>query len=567
MQANSQLLSLHASCVLMSFFKQYVQELTTKRIAVFLFVFTFLTSFFLIQGIPFFMYGHDDFSMAWTAKHAEWSTLFQGLFFQRVQLNENMYFDLGGRTTYFVFYKLLMALDGMKYPEINFLFRIILFSGSSVLLFYILQLLHVNKFLAFGGTLMYVLAVPSYSVLDFIGDLTLYSHFFMFIAFYLYLAKYREQPKTNPLALSISIFLISVIAIKSKQIAIIIPPVLFLHSLIAKRMINGALRRTVPFFSVLLLLYLPSPYSSTVKIPFNDLLFQFKTYYFYNPATRIGAGEAFSLVHPVTSYMTTPGSLFGIYKFFLGWIVLIMLLFFIILICKNYKKMNTVLWWPQFSFIFLWHVSEIALMTAYFQEHLFEALRYVGIAVPSFIALTFFCTQQTMSQIRTVFVKRLVYTFFVIALVLSITSNYYSSAIEIRGGLLSRHTLIHDSIYVVHKDYFKKADIDDTIFFRIFHWMDNRTAEEQLSQITFTNLATEFGQDYNYKDISLPQQKLKENDFIYILTFKSDVPFTNKVLLKKLSACPPESSMYCYFKDLIKGQNVFFYVFKVFKEP
>lgn len=540
-----------------------------KKKILLLFIFTFFWNFFLIQGLPFFMHGHDDFSMGWTAKNTSWTRLFYGLFFERIIIDKDMYFQLGGRSTYFIFYKIFMFFDGMRYPEFNYFFRIIIFSFNTCLLFILLRHFKIRPLFAMGGSLIYTTAVSTYEVVNFIGDLTLYSHFFTLLCFYLFFVKYLQQPKTNPLFLSITIFLIGLLAIKSKQIAIIIPPVLFLYSLFIKQNIAGTYKRRIPLFSILLFYYLPSPFSSSEQRTLSELLLNFKTYYIYNPWTRIDAGEQLpAIFSPISSYLTVPGSLLGIYKFLLGWLILIMTLFFIILIYKNYKAKNTFKERHIFFFILLWHASEISIMSAYFTPTVFEAIRYIGIAVPSFIAITFFFLQQgsTYLENKKPSITTYISIFFIITLSLTILSNMYLSAIPIRGGLLSRHVLIHDSIYEVYKDHFNKTNIDDTIFFRIFHWMDDRTEEEKLSQITFTDLATEFGQWYNQKDPTQPQQKLKENNYIYILTFKSEIPFTNKILLKKLSACPPETSLYCYFKNIIKGQNIFFNVFKVFKE-
>lgn len=542
--------------------------------ALILFFLSFSINFFLIQGIPFFMNGNDTFAHTWIAQSTAWSDLFLGLFTERLSIDTNsasLYVGIGQRATSFILVKAIVIVDGMASPDFRAVVTIIIFSLNTMFLFLILTYLQVNKVLSFLGALIYATAVPTYSIVNHLIDASVLYHFFTLLCFYLFLTKYLNQEKTNPIFLSIILFFIALLGIKSKQIGVVIPLVLFLYCLCVRQNIAGIMKWRIPFFSIILLYYLPNFFRSGVHRSLSDLLLNFRTYYLYNPWTKMGDGELIpALFSPVKSYATAAGSLMGIYNFLLGWMFIILLIFFLISIYQMYRKEKKIEHWNYLSFIVLWHFLEVAIMCAYFQPFFFEVLRYVGIAVPSFIVFSFYSMQQGINFILSKWFiqrsKNVLYYIIVIAIVMSIASNFYLSAVQIRGGLLSRHTLIHDSIFVVYTDYFKQQDIDDTIFFRLYHeinYSESRDEEEVLEHLFYTELFTEFGNVYDPSNLNEIKQKINESDFVYVATFREEIPFTHTILLKKISACPPEDSFYCTVKDKIKGQEVFFYVFKV----
>ena len=529
---------------------------TTRRLSVVLFLFSFILNYFLTQGVPFFMYGHDDFSNAWLSETNSWSHLFHVLFTERLQAGDNVNYQLtpGFRATYYLAFKAILFVDGMHSPAFHLLVNIIVFSTSAVFLFLILDSFSINKVFSFFGAVLYITSVSTYSLVYFVGEPTLFYHLFMLVCFYLFLTKYLLQEKTNPFILSILIFVFTLLAIKSKQIAVIVPITLFLYCVCVKQNVHGVLKRRIPLFSIALLYYLPNFFESSVHRTVRDLFLSFKTYYIYNPWIKIGDGEQIpALFSPFVSYNTAAGSLMGIYKFLFGWLFIILSIFFLISIYHSFKEKKRIENWNSFSFILLWHFLEIAVMTFYFETHLFEGLRYIGIAVPSFIVFTFYSMQKGFDFISSkdfmYISKRGLYALFVVFVMLSIVSNVYVSAIQLRGGLLSRHTLIHDSIYVAYKDYFKEENIDDNIFFSVFHvinYTGSREKEKKLEEIFYADIYGEFGSGSSTSDTQAIKKKIEERSFVYVTTFKSEVPFKNKILLAKLSACPPESSIYCY---------------------
>ncbi len=560
----------------MKFF-HLLAHLDSKKITILLFLFSFTLSFFLVQGTPFFMNGEDDFFMAWTAMQASWNELFHAIFIERLSLileGDNFYGNIAERGIYFFFFKLLIVFDGMRFPDLNHLLRTFLFSFTGILIYKLLEEFQVRKVFALGGALLYITAVQTYSVLHLIGDTTLYIHFFMLLCYYLFFTKYLKQDKTNPLLLSLLIFLSGLFALKSKQIAVTLPIVLLFYCIFVKQNIHGVMKRRIPLFSIALLYYLPSPFSVLGQQPaqsaFNNFLLDLKTYYLYNPWTNLGVGEQVpALFSPIRSYFTDAGSLVGTYKFLLGWYVLFFVICFVISSFKSLLNNKKIEAGHIFFFLFLWHISEVAIMGIYFQSGLFLAIRYVGIALPSFILLTFFCMQRGFDYITEVTcfkkTKQSLCYVFIFFLSITILSNVYSSAIPIRGAGLSRHTLIHDSIVVVYKDYFQKTEVDDTIFFRIFKFVaPDREQEEELSHIFFTDLPDQFGELYNPPDSALIQKEIDEKSFVYIATYRPELPFTNTQLLATLSACPPDTSAYCFLKDIIRGKAKSFYVYKVF---
>lgn len=559
-------------------------NISSKKLLCLLFLISFGMNFFLMQGIPFYMYGNDVFGFNWIANTNSWDHLFRVLFTERISLDTDnpgyFYASEGQRTTNFIIVKAFLAFDGMTEPSIRVIVNVVIFSLSAVLLFLILTHLNVNKMLSFFGALIYGTSVPTYSILSHIGDASLYYNFFTLLCFYLFLIKYLKQEKTNPIFLSIFIFISVVLALKSKQIAIIIPLCLFLYCLFVKQNVTGIIKRRIPIFSILLLYYLPNLFRSGVHRTVSELFLSLKTYYLYNPWTKIAEGELLpALFSPIKSYTVAAGSLMGIYKFLFGWVVIVFFIFFLISIYQTYKKEKKIECWNILSFILLWHFLEVAIMTTYFKPLVFEAIRLIGIATPSFIVFTFYSMQNGLNFIVSKEFaqkyKHIIYCIIIISIMMVIASNFYVSAIQIRGGLLSRHTLIHDSIFVVYKDYFNKQEIDDTIFFTVFDEFSYplpRDKEEALGNLFYTELAAAYGIPYErnnqneVNNIDEINKKIEEKGFVYIATFKDDVPFQNKVLLAKLSSCPPESSTYCYLKDKIKGQKVFFYVFKIFND-
>ncbi len=551
--------------------------LDSKRIVILLFCFSFIFAFFLLQGVPFFMNGEDDFFMGWTAMQTPWIKIFKAIFIERLSLileGGNFYSNIAERGIYFFFFKLLIVFDGMRFPDLNLLFRIFLFSSIGVLIYKLLVEFQVRKVFAFGGALLYITAVQTYSVLHLIGDTTLYYHFFMLLCYYLFFTRYLKQDKTNPLLLSLFIFLSGLFALKSKQIAVTLPIVLFFYCIFVKQNVQGVMKRRIPLFSIALLYYLPSPFSVLGQQPaqsaIKNFLLDIRTYYFYNPWTNLGQGEQVpAIFSPIFSYFTDAGSLLGTYKFFLGWFILFFVICFLIFCFKSLLTHKKIEGGHILFFLFLWHISEIAIMGVYFQPGLFLVIRYVGIALPSFILITFFCMQRGFDSVTEIVFfkerKRILYLVFIFFLILTILSNVYSSAIHIRGAGLSRHVLIHDSIIVIYKDYFQKTEVDDTIFFRIFKFVaPDREQEEKLAQIFFTDLADQFGTSYNSQDTVQIQEELKEKGFVYIATYRPEIPFANKQLLATLSACPPEASLYCFLKDIVRGKAKSFYVYKVF---
>lgn len=552
-------------------------HLDSKKIVILLFCFSFIYSFFLLQGTPFFMHGEDDFYMAWTAMQASWSELFHAVFIERLSLNvdENFYGNIAERGAYFLFFKLVIVFDGMQHPDLNYLSRMLLFSLTGVFLYRLLEEFGVHKVFSVGGVLLYITAMPTYSVLKLIGDTTLYSHFFMLLCYYLFFTKYLKQDKTNPFFLSLFIFLSGLFAIKSKQIAMTLPIVVFSYCIFVKQNVQGVIKRRIPLFSLGLLYYLPFSFSTLTQstaqkgIEHLNFLLNFRTYYIYNPWTNMPLGEQIpALFSPFQSYLSDAGSLIGIYKFFLGWFVLFFVICFILLLYKKFREHKKIEDGHILVFLFLWHVLEIAIMSLYFEQGMYLSIRYVCIALPSFILFTFFSLQKGFNYFteKRYFKdkKHILYYIFIFFLFLTILSNIYSSAIHIRGAEISRHTLIHDSIIVIYKDYFQKTDVDDTIFFRVGPGMMPRAEEAELAQIFYTDLAAQFGTTYDPKDAVQIQEKVEQKGFVYIATFRYEIPFINKILLGKLSACPSETSVYCYLKEIVRGEARTFYVYKVF---
>lgn len=545
---------------------------------VLLFCFSFFFSFLLLQGIPFFMSGEDDMYMGWVAMRTSWNALLRSIFFERLSLiveGGNFYGNIAERGAYFLLFKILIAFDGMRFPDINYLLRMFLFSSTVVLIYLLLEEFQVHKALSVGGALLYATAMPVYASVHFIGDTTLYSHFFMLLCYYLFFARYLTQEKTNPIPISILIFLSGLFALKSKQSAVALPVILFMYCILVKQNVGGVMKRRIPLFSIALLYYLPSPFAvlgqqtAQRAIEQFNVLLNFRTYYLYNPWTNMAAGEQVpALFSPFSSYLTDAGSLLGIYKFFLGWSIIFFAISYLISSGTSLFTRKKIEGGHIFFFLVLWHMLEIGIMSVYFQRDVFHAVRYVGIVAPSFIVITLFCTQRGIEYIaEKAFckgIKKMLVVMFILFLGLTLASNLYSTVIHERGGSLSRHILIHDSIVVIYKDYFQKANVDDTIFFRIFKFIDpNREDEEGLAQLFFTDLADQFGTLYNPQDMAPIQEKITEKGFAYIATYRSEILFTNKQLLAKLSACPSETSFYCSLKERIRGEARPFYVYKV----
>lgn len=534
------------------------------------------------------MNGMDDFMNLWLSSHLSYSKLAFFLFGTPIKfLSNNFYADLGSRATHFLFVKMSFDIGGLN-PTIHYALRIILFSCNAIVLFKFLLFLRVNKLFSFFGALVYCTAVQSFSFLHFVGEPTLVYHFFILLCFYIFITYFMQQDKSNPLVLSFLLFCTALLAMKSKQIGIIIPIILILFTLFVKRNIHGEMKRRVPFFCCILLLYLiPFTSASWPSGNLHDatssihILKQFQAYYLNNPATQFDQGEYVpALVSPIYSYKTVSGSLMGTYKFLFGWLCAVLIMVWISSLYATYHQTKKFSVDTPFLFIMLWHVVEVSMLVLYFNEFFFGVIRYVGIALPSFILVTFYGMQQGFNVLKKY--KTQLYVLLVVCVSLTLMSQMYSSSIAIRGGLLSRFVLIHDSLFTIYSDYFHTINASEEVFYDLYpslFYVENNMQYfdaasiviekskqqkiEELRQITFTEFPAQFGRMYQTRDLSEIQDTLKEKKTIYIATLSDEIPFANKLLLKKIPACPEESSFYCFLKAKIKGQSIHLYVFKV----
>lgn len=566
-----------------------IKNLFSKQrlILLFLFIAFFLYALFLLQGLPFYMYGFDDFQLIYDAAGLSFTKIASSIFLQPLKVYEGfLLMGIYQRSVHGLFLKISYMVSGAD-PSFYYILRALFFALSGILVYLFTKKMTKHEIISISAGVLYCSLPVIYDGLRYVGAAESFSDFFLLLGMYLFVEFYYDERSytgrrkyINPLI----IFIVGVLAIKARETGILLLLVIGCFLILKYKDLNRN-KMWWLMLSLLSLYLLPALLSgfgtaednghTPLAITSEKVINNINHLLLYNPATQTGNGEQTPVIFSLKQYISeTPGSLLGSLGFFLGWYLIIMLS---VLCCSYFlkKKGRTELTANYLSIIhlgdylivaLLWFIFATALMMFYVNPGDHHAIRYIGVMMTPFILIIIpFCDFMTeyIRKLDVKYISRHILVIFLLLLFLSITINAGITGIYRRGGIGARHIGMTKSAEILFEDLYNQS-FDKSFFFA----MTEISGEGKYIPCIFsTNISLSEVTVTNDPFLSLTKSITDENinkslshyGFVYIISSlklpKNDT-YPDIELVKEILPCEGEKSYYCRLKEFLKEQKI-----------
>jgi len=571
-----------------------------KEIMITIIVFAMLLFFsmFHLQGLPFYMYGRDDFHVIYQSMNMSLADTFISIFFHPLKIFQG-FLDLGvfQRAVHGFFLKASYLITGLD-PGGYYLIRALFFSFIGVLIYLITKRITKNNLVSFCAALLYGSLPVVYDGVRWIGDSEVFSQFFMILCFYLFMRFYSIKGKIRWGGMFL-VFITAILSFKARENGVIVIPVIGSFLLIKFREWKKNWQWWVVI--ILLMLYIvPAaiPFISEdqsragrihnegkkgIEISSANIKSNIINLLIYNPYTRIDGGEKLPVIFSVKQYLAIiPGSVLGSLGFLLGWYLIMMIFAFVYYMIKSKGSMTRRLkgilpYNDYFIMLLLWLSFSVFLMMIYVLPSDYSNIRYVAVTgVPFILAALYLCYFVSVSLIKKKikYISRWIFPLFIILIIVSAAINAHFISTIHRGGIGSRQSGMENIAMTIAQDYYGQI-FDNSIFFAL----TERNAINNpvpcilnegvpLSEIMVTNvLFLSFTRELTKENINW---SLSNHGIVYIAssdqsTILKDYPDAS--FIREINPCT--NGYYCKLKDFIKNTPITSKMFEAYlgREP
>lgn len=528
-----------------------------------LFVFFFSTGFlfFHLHNLPAQFYTFDDMMFVHVASETSYTELLRSFFFVRDTALVHSCIDcISLRPGIILVWKLVTDLIPFN---INFVYlsRTLFVTGISLFIFYFLSISTKKSIIAALGSIFYVTLPPVFSSTWLWGDAELIAEFFMFAALFFFykLTQMIEEGKKNRfqkityIILFILFFMLSFRTKETTKIFIVIVPLLTI--MFYRKLFWWML---TPFFIILYYLFPEGAgnYYTTYSFPA-----------IYDKVIASGgaeySGEIPTIFSPTQHLTQVPSALLSQMGFFLGWFVLLSLLYFI----GKKTNLNTFkqFWFKikngiqkeEFAFYIslFWFGINIPLF-GFFTASVGH--RYYAVILIPFTLLLFIMIDKIANLIVNKNYRIFYYSCFIILVLFVILVNMFHINYHIRGGTIGYHKGNFDSVkYLLSMENNMNYTNEDGASI-LFSWVfdtekyENTVMKDTLSR-TFVN-----GKNYiALKELGMFNASAMGNETVYFVNpygnttpISFDPALYNVEYVAAFGGCF-DTSIYCLTKNLI----------------
>ncbi len=310
-----------------------IQEIIKKRTpivgAICIFVMGFLFFYFLTEGLPFWMYGPDDFTFLAYSQIKSFSDLFNTLLtlnpdpVRGFLIDENI---LSQRIILVFFFKVASLIGGIN-PYAHYFIRGIIYGLVGVVVFYFLQRTTGRSILSMIGALFYITAPATFASGQWLADGEVILQLFIGITFVLFLyAFFTDWSFSRLIPWQFLIVFFSYLTIRTKANGLIIPLIMIIYILLID---YRKIKQWALCIGVILFLMYPywTPFlfnvdtAKNIVTPFGKNTI---SYFIFNEDSTLDLGEQGpSLFLPLQHFRAMPKSLLSSFGFLGGWILII----------------------------------------------------------------------------------------------------------------------------------------------------------------------------------------------------------------------------------------------------
>lgn len=572
--------------------------LKDSTLAVIVFALLLIFSMFHLQGLPFYMYGRDDFHVIYQSMKMEFVDIIVSIFAHPLKIFQG-FLDLGvfQRSVHGLFLKISYLATGLD-PSGYYFIRALFFSLMGVLVYLLTKKITKNNLVSFCAALLYGSLPVVYDGVRWIGDSEVFSQFFIILSFYLFIRVYDAKGKKRPIGMFL-VFITAVLSFKSRENGIVVIPVI--GSFLLIRLKEWKKNRQWWIVVLLLMLYIvpaaipfilenqynagriPDEGKKGIEISFVSIKSNIAHLLIYNPYTRIDGGEKLPVIFSVKQYITImPGSVLGSLGFLLGWYLIAMILVFAYCMLKYKgsiaKKIKSILPYnDHFIILSLWLFFSVSLMIIYVLPSDYSNIRYATVAgVPFIITALCFCyfVSVFLKKQKMTYISKWIFLSFIILILISAAINAHFISTIHRGGIGSMQSGMAEIAKTISQDYYGQR-FDNSMFFALTERSDINNPIPcilnegiSLSKITVTNvLFLSFTREINRENIN---QSLSEYGIAYISSFEEPAilkDYPDARLIREINPCT--EGYYCKLKDFIKNNPLTNSIFDVYlsREP
>ncbi len=391
---------------------------------VFVFLVSFMFTQLLFQNMPFNIFiDNSDLTYYAYSMNTSYSTLMKTMFTKQTGLTHKGGFEIEDRTFIYVVYKLFAEVFPINPFYYHFL-RSIVVSIITVLIYYMIyEFTKDFRFSVIGAVTYTVLpAVIASSI--YITDFALMAHMFLFIAIILL---YKYLRIHNPLVLKttftqIVIFLLAILAIKTREDTKIIIPLIFLLILLYKR---KELIKWVFFFALLTYFIMPQSFDHNFASSNTSDILDYFVRWTYQYKGGDYPQESISVMwSPIEQIRSLAASFVGEIGFFLFWSVIFLLIRYFwtrsYLLKRSYD-------WKLFLFCSVWLILGVAVLSVRTSPE----IRYLApYSIPLVIFLSMTCWTLFNSETNH---RKVLGLLLIIAVSYTFVFHVYHSFQDVRG--------------------------------------------------------------------------------------------------------------------------------------
>lgn len=518
------------------------------HLAVFVFLFTFIFTFFYTQGLYFDSLAQDDiYVLDYISSTDTWS-IANDMFFSSI--NPTSAYDfLHGRPLRPLLVKIIYHFAGPN-PAVYFIINTIILSLLAVMIFLMLYGHFKTPWCVLAP--MFLVTLPMVGISMTILHLTdVLVEFFIALTFCVFLYSYFTKKKSlgQIILFNVLLFLITLFALKTKPNSITIIPIIIIFLVVTKprRLLEYAPFIVAPIF------YVYKVFLVSNNLSLRQIIINFFYVLFKNPQTGFGT-EPLSLISPFAIFFNMPGSLFGTLGFTLGWMFLILLIYYIYKFLKGRKYHLNADKEKFIFFVFVWLAVEVFFIST---GYISTVIRYLIWSLVPFTMLVF-------TIFFEFFNNKVIKSAFLIIMVLLIVVNMGHTLYAVRGAVMGKNIAVHGAFDRLSEDLFGSSDFQTVSDFRI----DKKPIKPM--EIMEVNLFVQgANNDFNDLNISRAKEKASVHGVCYILFFGAkgiDMGYlgdnkTRATFLGSFSQC--NKSLYCdmkrFFGLTLNDEKIFLY--------
>lgn len=478
------------------------ESMTKKYALVAIVSFTILFTLFYTEGLQFDSIVKDDLYIISYAQDTSWKDLI-GFMASPLDFRDIYGIDTGykERPLNVILLKATLPVFGLEPYAYYFLDAIVL-SLLAALIFLFLHEYHKSLWCMLAP--MFFVALPMVGVsMVWLAETSTLVELFIALAFFIFLKSYFSVKKSaaHTIMLNVLLFMTTLCALKVKQNAITIIPVIILFLLLTepKRIKEYALFLAASIFYVHRVFFQSAGGSlSPWRMIKNTLMVLFQ-----NPNTGF-THEPISFFSPLGMFFNVSGSLFGSLGFFLSWLFVILLVAYAYKFFRE-KQYNKMAKKEKFIlFVIIWLAFEILLVDTMYLSH---QIRYFIWSIVPFILLVFMI-------IFEFFRNRWVRILFIILMIMLISVNMCQTSCVVRGALMGRNTAVNGAMAAVGYDMFGRSDFDTMSDFRL-----ERLPIRPGQVIESNTFIQGVNNDFNDLNITRAREKAVKNGFSYVMFF------------------------------------------------